>query len=169
MTTEIPDGRTAVLRDYPLRLWTEQNEYFDGLLREFHLLLLGERSGELVRQAPGRLLELATTVRDRFGGLLQTTNDERQAALDRGLDRIDSYLPLSPGMPAVLDQVRDVLQETDEFCRHRDLLTLPRSPLLIAFATWAGEQLRAQYGGAEPTPWPGPFSLDADGPGQAAP
>ncbi len=150
-------SRSAVLRDYPLRLWTEQNEYLESLLRELHLLLLSSRHDELQRGAAGRLVELAQVLQDRFGGLLQTVNDDRQAALDQGRDRMDSVLPLSDELPRVLDQVRQVLAETDEFCRHGDLLSLPRTPMLIAFATWAGTELIAQADGAEPTPWPGPF------------
>ena len=154
MTT---DASTAVLRDYPLRLWEEQNQYFDGVLREFQLLLLAEEQGAAEHPAPRRLVELAELLRDRFGGVLQTANAERQAAVDAGLDRIDSHLPLFDGLPAVLDQVRDVLEETDAFCEQQSLLALPRPPHLIAFATWAGEQLRSQYSGGSPTPWPGPF------------
>jgi hypothetical protein len=150
-------SRSAVLRDYPLRLWAEQSEYLESLLREFHLLLLSSQRDDVARGAPGRLVQLAGVLQDRFGGLLQTVNDERQAALDRGLDRIDSVLPLTDGLPQVLDEVRRVLEETDEFCRNGDLLSLPRSPLLIAFATWAGTELVAQSEGAEPTPWRGPF------------
>jgi hypothetical protein len=149
-------ARVAVLRDYPLHLWEQQNEYFDGLLREFHLLLQSEHEG--ADHAPRRLVELADLVQGRFGGLLQTANAERQAALDSGLDRMDSHLPLIDGLPAVLQQVREVLEETDAFCRAGDLLILPRPAALVAFATWAGEELIAQYDGAAPTPWPGPFA-----------
>lgn len=146
-----------VLRDYPLRLWAEQTEYFEGLLREFSLLVIGEQSGELRAAAPGRLLELAETVNDRFGGLLQTVNDERRLALERGLDRIDSRLPLVEGLPAFLEQVRQVLEEADEFCRSGDLLSLPRSPELQRFSEWTREELVRQYEGGAPTAWPGPF------------
>ena len=149
--------RFAVLRDYPLRLWAEQNEHFEGLLREFSLLLIGERSAELHRAAPGRLVELADFFGSRFGGLLQTINDERRAALDSGADRMDSRVIVPPDAPALLDRVRSVLEETDEFCRGGELLSLPGPPHLIRFGTWAGTEIIAQHGGADPTPWPGPF------------
>lgn len=107
--------RVAVLRDYPLRLWAEQTEHFEGLLREFSLLLIGERSAELHTAAPGRLVELADLFASRFGGLLQTINDERRAALDSGADRMDSRVLLPAEAPVLLDRVRTVLEETDEF------------------------------------------------------
>lgn len=157
VTAEVRTQRVAVLRDYPLRLWVEQNEYFDGLLREANLLLIGEESGAVSHAAPRRLVQLAAELRGRFGGLLQTVNDERQSALDQGLDRMDSRVPLTEGLPVVLEHIRIALEETDEFCRRDRLLVLPRSTELIAFGTWAGTELIAQYEGAEPTPWPGPF------------
>jgi len=138
VTTEVSTYRVAVLRDYPLRLWVEQNEYFDGLLREANLLLIGEESGSVGQAAPRRLVQLAAELRDRFGGLLQTVNDERKAALDQGLDRMDSRLPLTEGLPAALDHMRVVLEETDEFCRRDSLLVLPRSAELVAFGSWTG-------------------------------
>lgn len=150
-------GRLAVLRDYPLRLWAEQSEYFEGLLREYKLLLLDEAAHLGSDAPPSQLVELATTLDERFGPVLLAVNGERQAASDRGLDRIDSHVPLVDGTPAVMNSVRRILERSDDFCRDRQLLALPRSPELLAFGTWAGEEILAQYGGAAPTPWPGPF------------
>ena len=152
-----PAPRVAVLRDYPLRLWVEQNEYTDGLLREFNLLLIGEQSGELRGAAPGRLVELADLVTTRYGPLLQQVNAERQEALDRGLDRVDSRIELPADLPQLLPVIREVQQASDEFCRSVSLLMLPRPPHLVALADWSTSQLAAQFDGAEPEPWPGPF------------
>lgn len=157
MQSESADGRTAVLRDYPLRLWVQQQEYTDGLLREFNLLLIGERSGELRTAAPGQLIELADMFTSRFGPLLDMIAEQRQQAVDRGLDRVDSPVPLVDGTPHLLEKVRVVLDGVDAFCRDGELLLLPRPPELIALADWTRGELNAQYAGAEPTPWPGPF------------
>jgi len=148
--------RFAVLRDYPLRLWFEQNEYFEELLREYRLLLDGQAASS-VPSAPRRLIELAEELGGRFGGVLQTVNAERQRAHEEGRDRMDCRVPVSDALPAVLEHVREVLEQSDEHCRQGQLLSLPRSPELVAFATWAGTELQAQVRGAEPTPWPGPF------------
>ena len=150
-------GRTAVLRDYPLRLWAEQTEHTEGLLREFTLLLIGERSGDLRDQAPGQLVALADMFTSRFGAQLAQVTAERQAALDAGLDRLDSRVPLVEGTPELLEGVRVVLEAADDFCRRGDLLTLPRSPELLALADWSRTELVRQYHGEAPTPWPGPF------------
>ena len=147
---------TAVLRDYPLRLWLEQQEHFDALLREFQLLLAGQQSG--IADAPRALVDLADMFTTRFGALLDTINTERQAALDRGLDRVDSRVPLVEGTPELLAQVRVVMDAVDEFCRSGDMLVLPRSERLRALADWSHGELLRQYEGADPTPWPGPFA-----------
>lgn len=149
--------RVAVLRDYPLRLWVEQTEYTDGLLREFNLLLIGERSGEARGAAPGRLVELADEVTTTYRPLLQQISDERQAAVDAGLDRMDSVITLPEETPQLLESVREVLLASDEFCRSASLLMLPRPPDLVRLAEWTHAELRAQYDGGDPTPWPGPF------------
>lgn len=149
--------RTAVLLDYPLRLWARQQEHTDGLLREFKLLLIGERSGELESQPPGQLVALANMFDSRFGPLLDAITRERQEALDAGRDRVDSRIPLVDGTPQLLAQVRAVMAAVDDYCRDGDMLLLPRSPELLALADWTHQQIVGQYDGAEPTPWPGPF------------
>jgi hypothetical protein len=156
-TSDAAPVRMAVLRDYPLRLWAEQDEYTQGLLREFKLLLIGEESGKAQEAAPGRLVALANLFEVRFGPLLQSISKERQAAYEAGRDRIDSRIPLVEGTPELLEQVRQVLDAADEFCRQGDLLLLPRPPHLVALSNWSRTELIAQYSGAAPTPWPGPF------------
>ena len=149
--------RIGVLRDYPLRLWAEQEEYTQDLLREFQLLLMGEQSGEMREAAPGQLVVLAGLFQTRFGPLLQAISQERQSAYDQGLDRVDSQIPLVDGTPDLLEQVRQVLRAADDFCRRGDLLLLPRPAHLVALWEWVHTELVAQYEGAGPTPWPGPF------------
>ncbi len=156
-TSDAALPRIGVLRDYPLRLWAQQEEYTQDLLREFSLLLMGEQSGVLRNAAPGQLVMLANMFHSRFGALLQSISAERQAAYDKGLDRIDSRIPLVEGTPQLLEQVRDVLAAADDFCRQGDLLLLPRPPHLVALSDWVRTELVAQYEGAAPTPWPGPF------------
>jgi hypothetical protein len=148
---------SAVLRDYPLRLWAQQREHFDSLLREFQLLLMGEEQGATAHSAPRQLVELADRFTTQFGPLIDALNAERQAALDRGLDRMDSTVPLLDGLPGLLDQVDQVTAAVDEYCASGDLLVLPRSPQLLALAAWTRAELVGQYEGRPPTPWPGPF------------
>ena len=146
----------AVLRDYPLRLWMQQREHHDSLLREFQLLLVGEDTST-THSAPRQLVDLADMFTVRFGPLLEAVNSERQDAVERGQDRMDSTLPLVEGLPDLLGQVERVMLAVDDYCRSGDLLVLPRSPDLLALSDWTSAELRTQYEGGEPTPWPGPF------------
>lgn len=159
MTAPQPTGQIAVLRDYPVRLWAVQDEYSQGVLREFELLVSGEASGVLQEAPPGQLLALAEMFTTNFGSLLDAINEERQDALRRGLDRIDSHIPLVEGTPELLGQVRLVLERVDEYCRTGSLLTLPREPWMVQLADWTNEELIRQYDGGEPSPWPGPFEV----------
>lgn len=156
MAEDVKVVGTAVLRDYPLRLWLRQQEHSDGLLREFQLLLGGQEAGSTA-SPPAQLVQLAEMFTTRFGALISAINDERHAAVDRGLDRMDSHVPMPEGTPELLDQVAHVMRVVDDYCSAGDLLTLARPPELITFFDWTRQELTAQYGGADPTPWPGPF------------
>lgn len=146
----------AVLRDYPLRLWLRQQEHSDAVLREFQLLVGAQEAGAQT-SAPAQLVELAELFTTRFGGLISEINDERHAALEQGLDRMDSRVPMPEGTPQLMQQVAGVLHAVDDYCRGGELLTLARPPELVTFFEWTMSELTAQYDGAPPTPWPGPF------------
>lgn len=155
--TELQIVGEAVLRDYPLRIWARQQEHTEAMLREFNLLLIGEKSGEARRQAPGQLVELAESFTVTYGPLVERMTEERMSALERGLDRIDSRVPLPAETPALLDSIEAVLKAVDEYCAAGDMLTLARPPEIVAFYDWTTTEILAQYNGAQPTPWPGPF------------
>ena len=148
---------TAVLLDYPLRLWARQQEHSENIMREFQLILLGQESDEVVGSAPAQLLDLASMFTSRFGPLINNINEQREAALAAGRDRMDSQVPLVEGLPALLEQVRTVLAAVDEYCSSGDLLTLARPQEVVALFEWSLNELTVQYEGGEPTPWPGPF------------
>jgi hypothetical protein len=161
MSAPQPTGQVAVLLDYPLRLWERQQQYSDGVLREFELLVSGEASGVLEHEPPGQLLALAEMFTRNFGPLLDAIYEEREQALAQGQDRVDSHIPLVQGAPELLEQVAVVLARVDAYCQSAELLTLPREPWMVELADWTHEQLVTQYNGGEPTPWPGPFHVPA--------
>jgi len=147
----------AVLRDYPLRLWAQQQEHTQELLREFSLLLIGQKSASPEHEAPAQLVELAQMFDSRFGPLLDQLTATRQAAYDAGHDRMDSVVPLVAGTAELMDRVREVLAAVDDYCRQATLLALARPPQLVALFEWTDRELRTQLAGGDPTPWPGPF------------
>lgn len=155
MTAEVVG--TAVLRDFPLRLWAQSRQHSDEVMREFTLMLDGQRTGQASHDAPKALLELADMFTTRFGPLLDQLYAAREKALAEGRDRMDSEVTLVDGTPELLARVRVLLDAVDEFCRTGDLLTLERPADARRLFDWTEQQLVAQYNGAEPTPWPGPF------------
>lgn len=147
--------RVAVLKDFPLRLWHRQQEHFDTLMREFQLLVLAANNEG--SSAPRELLGLAGYITNTHAKVIDDITEKRHAALARGRDRMDSYVPLLDELPELLDQVESVLEKVDHYCRGDHLLLLPRSADLVAFADWTSNELRRQYYGERPIPWPGPF------------
>ena len=147
----------AVLRDYPLRLWLRQQQHMDGVIREFQLLLGGLETGLTSASPPAQLLELAEIFTQRFGALIDEITAQRQRAVDDGLDRMDSVVPMPEGTPELIGRVDAVLHAVDEYSAAGELLTLRRPPDLIAFSEWVNAEIIAQYNGEQPTPWPGPW------------
>lgn len=147
--------RVGVLRAFPLRLWQRQQEHSDELLREFQLITSGATAGGT--GAPQELLALAAYVTTAHGAVVDRIAEERYAALAQGLDRMESQVPLLDELPQLLDQIEAVLARVDDYCRADELLLLPRSPELLAFAEWTSTELRRQYDGKPARPWPGPF------------
>lgn len=148
---------TAVLRDFPLRVWARSRQHSDEIMREFTLMLEGERSGQTNLDAPKALVDLASMFTSRFGPLLDQLYAAREAALEAGKDRMDSEVALVEGTPELLTQVRTVMDMVDEYCRTGDLLTLERDEVDRRLFDWSMTELVAQYEGREPTAWPGPF------------
>ncbi len=154
--TEHPFTGVAVLRRFPVRIWARQQEYYDGLLREFNLMLLGQETGS-TSGAPARLVELANDLTGRFGALLATISEERESALARGEVTIDSHVPMIDGGLEIMTWVKGVFAEVDAFCEQGDMLTLGMPEDLKAFRDWSTTEIARQYGGGEPEPWPGPI------------
>lgn len=146
----------AVLLNYPLRLWLREMAHHDTLRQEFQVLLAGHRAG-VTAGPPQMLLDVADLFTTVFGPIVDAVFSERQAALDAGLDRMDSHVPLVHRTPDLLDYYRDVLHAVDAFCEAGQLLALKRPPVLVALSDWTLSELTAQYYDAPPTPWAGPF------------
>lgn len=155
MATEVV-GR-AVLKDYPLRVWAQSQQHTDEVLREFTLMLEGQRSGQTDLDVPKSLIDLADRFTAQFGPLIEQLQASRTQALLDGHDRIDSEVPLVKDIPQVLAGARQVLEAVDAYCRSGELLTLERPESARRLFDWTCDELVKQYEGGEPSPWPGPF------------
>lgn len=151
------DPSVAVyLRDVPVRIWKRSAEHHDEVMREMALLALSPTTGH---DLPKRLVELVDLLGRRYAGASAQPEVERDAALAAGIDRIDIRfdVPASAGEAAAV--LGAMMREVEEYCRTGNrLLTVVQPQLQADFNAWYLEQFTAQIGGADPTPWPGPWN-----------
>lgn len=146
---------TVYLRDTPVRIWKRCAEHHDEVMREMALLALAP---EAAHDLPTRLVELVDLLGRRYAGASARQEAERDTALAAGIDRIDvSFeVPASAGQAALA--LGSMMREVEEYCRTGNrLLTLAQPHLQADFNAWYLQQFSAQVGGADPTPWPGPW------------
>ena len=136
----------------PLQVWQRTQEHVDGLLREFALIAQDE---EAKLATPGRLLALVQHLTAGFGGFSETQRIAMEEALARGDTEIDLTYQLPPAAAGAAQQLGDMLDEADEYCRRGDhLLTLASPPEELRFRRWFISEFVDQIRGAPPTPWP---------------
>ena len=136
----------------PLDVWQRTQEHVDGLLREFTLM---SQDAEARAATPGRLLNLVRELTAGYGGFSAEQRKAMEAALDRGESEIDLTYHLPAAAGAAAQQLGDMLDEADEYCRRGDhLLTLATPPAELRFRRWFISEFVAQIQGAPPTPWP---------------
>ena len=148
-----PELITVRLVHFPLDLSGQSSEHFEGLKREFALLTI--RHDEPA-EVPKRLLELVDALNDRYSGMTEGTNRQRDAAIERGEKVLDELVYVVP--PQVADaciELSNILDEADDFCRQGGvLLTLATPPPSVAFRRWYLGEFVAQARGLPPLSWP---------------
>lgn len=151
--TPAPPLVTVRLLDFPLKVYRRTQEHYDGLFREFALFAIDPPASLPGHEVPRRLLQLVDEVQTRFAGVTQAPNEQRDRALDAGLDRVDLTYLVPPEAREASLSLEAMLEEADEFCRAGDLLTLASPPEVRRFRHWYLGQFVAQVDGAAPTPW----------------
>jgi hypothetical protein len=135
----------------PLQVWQRTQEHVDGLLREFALIT---QDDEVKAATPGRLRALVQELSAGFGSFSEAQVIEMQAALARGECEIDLTYLVPPAAASAAQQLGDMLDEADEYCRRGDhLLTLATPHEELRFRRWFISEFVDQLGGAPPTPW----------------
>jgi hypothetical protein len=147
------DGFVEVrLLRLPLGLWQRTQEHVDGLLREFAFITQDE---EARAATPGRLLALVKELSAGYGGFSAEQRRAMEAAVDRNESEIDLSYHVPPAAGPAAQQLGDMLDEADEYCRRGDhLLTLATPPEELRFRRWFIGEFVHQVEGAPPTPWP---------------
>jgi len=135
----------------PLAVWQRTQEHVDGLLREFALIA---QDDEAKAATPGRLLALVQQLSAGFGGFSETQRIQMEEALARGETEIDLIYRVPPAAAGAAQQLGDMLDEADAYCRRGDhLLTLSTPEEELRFRKWYISEFVDQLGGAPPTPW----------------
>jgi anti-anti-sigma factor len=148
----------------PLDVHRRASEHGETLRRELSLVHYAA-SPEGV---PVRLYELGVELGERYGGL-NSEVDERmaQAVADLTATTVDLAYVLPAAAADDVERLAGLLDELDQYCADRDLLTLVTPPEALAYRRWwlseVVEQLRD---GRPPRPWSDP---GADAPPGAVP
>ncbi|NAZ88767.1 hypothetical protein GTR00_22130, partial [Kineococcus sp. T90] len=127
--------------------------YNEGLLRELTLIRIGEQQAP-AGSLPERLLEIAAQVNGVYAPFQARVEAAMDTAAAAGRDFCDVTWSLPATAAPVVQRVRDVLEEADEFCRdERHLLTLPAPQELVAYRRWFFGEVLRQLAGRAPRPW----------------
>jgi hypothetical protein len=142
------------LRAVPVRVLVAGREHHDELMREFALLALSRSD---IATVPTRLVELTQILGIRYGSATARPDEAVDAAMSRGDTTIDLTYFVPAHVVEGANTLSALMAEADEFCRSERLLTLERSPILVAFADWYLDEFRRQVNGAPPQAWTGPL------------
>ena len=130
---------TAVLRAFPVALFTAAREQWEAMLREYALRGLGGTAqsygADEVAQA-GTALALV---------------DAAAAQLDPDAGDVD--LPLEVEQPSAFAVLQGILDDAIRLARAGDLLVFPPLPEVVALRNWVCDEALGQSAGGSPTPW----------------
>lgn len=143
----------VLLRDYPVALGTANAEHIAEWVREFRLMAFAAPEGARDLDVPERLVAMVSHLTSTYGTELSEPERARDAAAARGLATVDLRYPVRPETEQTVLAWQAVLQEVDAYCRSQGLLTLARSPDLVALSDWVLEEFLRQLRGEAPRPW----------------
>jgi len=146
-------ARTVRLLGVPVDLYVEATRHMNEIAREFALISFGARSG-VNERVPTRLLELVTDLRGRYRGSADAIGSRIEDAAAAGRERVDIEFPADETAVKLTEDITELLDAADEFCRSGDLLTLASSPQVVAWRHWWRDQVvRQAREDADPEPW----------------
>lgn len=142
------------LLNLPVRLLVDVRDRHDTLMRELALLALSPQEG---RPQPPGLVELTHVLGVRYGSAQPRPDQAVDDAAAAGVAALDVTYEVPASVVEAARRLEALMAEADEYCRSEQLLTLPRSPLQVRFATWYLEEFRRQVAGEPARPWDGPL------------
>lgn len=143
--------RTVRLVGVPVDLYFEAFRHMGEIVREFALISIGERSG-VNERVPAQLLQLADQLRKRYRSRTDAIRTQFEEAKSAGRRTLDVELPAEDVTAQLTEEITELLDAADEFCRSGDLLTLASAPEVVAWRHWWRDQVVGQIrGDVEPT------------------
>jgi anti-anti-sigma factor len=142
--------RRVTLVGMPLAVIRRAGQHGEALRRELALVAHARTPGF----APMRLYELGIELAPVYQGLNDGPDQRLQEALATTAEAIDLEYVVPDRAPGDLQRLNDLLEELDQYCVDRDLLTLVTPPEALAFRRWwLGEMIEQARDGREPRPW----------------
>jgi hypothetical protein len=148
------------LLNFPLQVFAKAREHHEELLREFALLALSPPADRPGHHVPQQFLDLINTLGVRYAGIGTSTDAIRDAAIARGEQSMDLTYELPRSVGPAMQELRDLIDLADQFCRDGQMLTMALAPQERDFLWWFVAEISNQAGGAAPSPWPGSTKLE---------
>lgn len=142
------DTVEVVLRDVPVPAYVAFTRHYRELRREVRLLALAHQQD----------YPLAKNLSDLFGSLEQPLraglgSDKIERAQAAGEATVTLRVAIAKGPARALDQLIELLDLADAFCREERLLSLARTPEQRSFQNWFLGEFVRQSQGREALPW----------------
>lgn len=151
MTAQRPELVDVVLVNLPVEEFRRSQQYHDALFRELTLINAGlDTNGDTT---PARLVALVQELTQRYGPFSSGPETRLQEAVARNEARIDLHFQVPAEAKHAALELARLLDETDDYCRSGDLLTLAAPPEVHAFRARYLEEFVRQIDGKPPRPW----------------
>ena len=136
-------ARTVKLVGVPVDLYFEASRHMGEITREFTVISMGDRMG-INERVPAQLLELADQLRKRYRTDVDAIRAQFDEAAAEGRATLEVELPADETTAQLTEEITDLLDAADEFCRSGDLLTLASPPDVVAWRHWWRDQVVGQ-------------------------
>lgn len=146
----LDDRATAVvdLVRVPLKRIVDMRRHYHELRRELRLLSLAHQDDYPLAKD---LTEVFRRFEQSFPPSVTTQIND---ALGRGEATVDLQIRIDPMSSTVIEQMLDLLDLADEFCRAKRLLSLARTSQQREFQQWYFGEFLRQVRGESPSAWP---------------
>jgi anti-sigma regulatory factor (Ser/Thr protein kinase) len=147
---ELHDGVNIEFAHLPVNLYVDFRRHYRELRRELRLLALAHETDYPVAK---NLSDLFRRFDDEFR--MARGADKLDRAIAAGEDQADITLVVPRSSPTTSEQMIDLLELADAFCRAERLLSLATTPQQLQFQRWYLGEFSRQAKGKAPRPWSG--------------